>query len=80
MYCFTFRSITAAQQAQQRLQRIGIKASMIRTPSELRSHGCGYCLRTASLYPSQEILRQGEKSYQKCFERLPEGVWQEVAE
>ncbi len=80
MYCFTFRSITAAQQAQQRLQAAGIKTTMIRTPTELRSHGCGYCLRTQSLLPAQAILQQGEKRYQKCFERSSEGVWQEVAE
>ena len=44
-YYFTFRSVTAAMQGRQLLQRGGITAAAVRTPMELRQQGCGYSLR-----------------------------------
>lgn len=79
-YCFTFRSITSAMQAQTLLKQAGIQAALMRTPSELRTHGCGYCLSVGekSYFASESILMQGEKRYQKSYRRTEHGSWQEV--
>ncbi len=43
-YCFTFRSVTAAQQGMGVLLRYGIRCELTRTPKSLSSYGCGYAL------------------------------------
>lgn len=43
-YCFTFRSVTAAQQGMGVLLRHGIRCELTRTPKSLSSYGCGYAL------------------------------------
>ncbi len=77
-YCFTLRSITAAMQAQSKLKNAGIRSDVMRTPSDLRANGCGYCLRIGegSFYAAQSIL---SGDYQKIYRRKDNGNWQEVA-
>ena len=79
-YYFTFRSVTAAMEGQKALERVGIRASMARTPMQLRNQGCGYSLKVTetSYAATVAILSKGERRYQKCYERLASGQWQEV--
>lgn len=77
-YYFTFRSVTAAMEGQKKLERVGIRASMVRTPIGLREQGCGYSLRVSAYAAAEAILSQGEKHYQKCYRRSTDGKWQEV--
>ena len=76
-YCFTLRSITAAMQAQTKLKQAGIRADVIRTPSNLRTRGCGYCLRVGeeSFRAAQSIL---SGAYQKLYQKDERGDWREV--
>ncbi len=77
-YYFTFRSVTAAMEAQKELERVGIRAVTVRTPLGLRERGCGYSLRTSGYAAAEAILSQGTKRYQKCYRRSKDGQWQEV--
>ena len=78
-YCFTVRSITDAMQAQELLKQAGIRASMLRAPSSLRTNGCGYCLQVGqeSCLAAESILSKDRKRYQKLY-RLDGGTWQEM--
>lgn len=80
-YYFTFRSVTAAMQAQKKLSAAAIRTGMMRTPSQLRKQGCGYSLRVAegSFAAARAILMHGEQSFQKCYRREENGAWQEVS-
>ena len=44
---YTFRSLTAAQQAAMLLRRFGIAASVVRTPEFAATKGCGYAVKVA---------------------------------
>ena len=77
-YCFTLRSITAAMQAQSKLKQAGIRADVMRTPSNLRTNGCGYCLRVGDeSFPAAQSILSG--TYQRIFKRDDRGSWQEAA-
>lgn len=80
-YYFTFRSVTVAMQAQKKLGNAALRATMMRTPTELRKQGCGYSLRVAegSFAAARAILMHGEQSFQKCYRREDNGAWQEVS-
>ena len=78
-YYFTFRSVTAAMQGRQLLQRGGITAAAVRTPMELRQQGCGYSLRVSErVYPrAKALLDRGGAAYRRIYRRQGDG-WQEV--
>lgn len=80
-YYFTFRSVTAAMQAQKKLSDAAIRAAMMRTPTQLRKQGCGYSLRVSeeAFAAARAILLHGGQSFQKCYRRDDGGAWQEVA-
>ena len=75
-YCFTLRSITAAMQAQAKLNQAGIRSMLRRAPAALRTNGCGYCLLVdrQSFLAAEGVLPGN--SYQKIFRH--DGTWQEV--
>lgn len=75
-YCFTFRSITAAMQAQTKLKQAGIGSVLRRAPAALRTNGCGYCLlvERESFQAAESVLP--DHGYQKIFRH--DGTWQEV--
>ncbi len=77
-YYFTFRSITAAMQAEGVLAARGIESMPIRSPAPLRQKGCGYSLRVIGAAPEQlrSILSRG--AYQKLY-RKEKGQWREVS-
>ena len=74
-YCFSFRSVTAAQRGLHALAGAGIPASMTRTPVQLAKNGCGYCLRLSGRYAAsaaallqgvQGIWRYTESGYEEA--------------
>ncbi len=78
-YYFTFRSVTAAMQGRQLLQKGGLTAAAVRTPMELRQQGCGYSLRVAGRIASHvraELDRAGIP-YRRVYRR-ENGQWREV--
>lgn len=69
MDCFTFRSITPAQQAERVLCRGGVPVGLQRTPRRMEQQGCGYCLRTraADRELAMALLQQADIRYQKLY-------------
>lgn len=45
MFLFMSKSLTYAQRSARVLERRGISAIVMRSPRELSSGGCGYCVR-----------------------------------
>ncbi len=74
----TFRSVTFAQKAQNRLSRAGIDTQLGRTPQGLSDRGCSYCLRLReqAVYRAVELLRQEEFPFQRLFASVA-GRWEE---
>ena len=79
-YYFTFRSMTAAQQAAAALNKSEIFASLLRAPRALSSMGCGYAVRVAfqSGPSAAAILHKSGVSYIKSFQMDISGYWKEV--
>lgn len=75
-YLITFRSITFAQRGQAALNKVGIKGSLRRTPRELSSRGCGYCLAIegGQALAAAEILRQQGIDFGKVYAKTPSGM------
>ena len=78
-YYFTFRSVTAAMEGQEALQKTGIRCGMVRTPAPLRKNGCGYCLYVsrAGFSMGEAILRRSRIPYERIFRRTEDG-WKEL--
>lgn len=77
IYYYTFRSMTAAMNAAEKLRGRGITAPPVRTPEPLRKRGCGYCIpvpeqRAGDPY---RVLSPGE--YEKLY-RYRDGQWKEM--
>ena len=68
-YLITFRSITFAQKAEAVLHRANIDCQMRRTPRELSTQGCGYCLyiRGSDALAAVELLRDREITFGKVY-------------
>ena len=80
-YFFTFRSVTAAMEAKELLEKSGIKTVLSRTPKSLKQQGCGYSLRlrAESPKPAIGILEREGASYQRLYRRDEAEQWREVA-
>ena len=69
-WCYiTFRSITPAQRGEAVLQRIGIRATLRRTPSWMAEQGCGYCLvvRPKEAVRGMGALKSGQVPFRKLY-------------
>lgn len=79
-YYFTFRSMTAAQQAVMELKKSGLFASLLRAPRALSSMGCGYAVRVAFQNGSAAalVLRHASVAFTKTFQADKSGGWREV--
>lgn len=79
-YYFTFRSMTAAQQAVAELNKSGLSAYLLRAPRALSSMGCGYAVRIAfqNGQMAASVLRKSGVSFTKCFQMGASGAWKEV--
>lgn len=76
----TFRSVTAAMNALQRLRRAFFSAELRRAPRMGNSGGCGYALRLSEKDAADAlaILRREGYSFGKLLRRNERGAWTEV--
>lgn len=76
-YCFTFRSITRAQSASRRLDALGIRHTLRRTPKSVSPNGCGYCLRVGEreFGPARAQL----VGYQAIYLQTASGAMEELS-
>ncbi len=79
-YYFTFRSMTAAQQAVMELNKSGLFASLLRAPRALSSMGCGYAVRVSLQNGTAAalVLRKAGIIFAKTFQMDASGVWREA--
>ncbi len=81
MYDFliTFRSVTYAQRGEKVLRGSGIDCLLRRTPRELSSRGCGYCLavRGRDAMAAAALLRENGVDYGKVYGPGPQGRMEE---
>ena len=77
-YYYTFRSMTAAMKAVEKLKKQGVQVLPVRSPEHLRTRGCGYCIPLTEdrYHRVSGTLRPGE--YEKLY-RLREGHWEELS-
>ena len=80
-YFFTFRSVTAAMDAKELLEKSGIKAVLSRTPKSLKQQGCGYSLRLRVESPmtAKRILEGERANYQRIYRKDELEQWRKVA-
>lgn len=66
-FYFTFRSMTAAQQAALTLLQFSVDAEFVRAPRQFSQMGCGYAVRTRheDAYRAGMILRQQGISFER---------------
>lgn len=79
-YCIlTFRSVTFAQRGESALRKAGIDCSLIRTPKNLSSRGCGYSLRLKERDANEAVERlHGDGiAFGKLYTVHPDGTAQE---
>ncbi len=79
-YYFTFRSMTAAQQAAMELNESGYFAALLRAPKALAGKGCGYAVRISLQNGSAaaSILRNAGIFFEKVFRMDVSGLWREA--
>ena len=78
-WLITFRSVTFAQKAQNRLRRAGIDSTIQRTPTGLSERGCSYCLtlRAWDVSEAAQLLRDNDLAFGKSFRKREDGRWEE---
>ncbi len=78
--CFTFRSLTAAQQGLQVCLAAGLPVHLARTPSQLAKLGCGYALfvPASSFQRTAWELRLANVPFSHGFRRRG-SRWEEAA-
>ena len=70
MYLITMRSVTSANKCKRCLNRAGFWCNLRRTPQQISSCGCGYCIEIDSRN-LQNIMRLLERNY------IPyESIWE----
>ncbi len=81
-YCFSFRSVTRATQASHLLKAARVRHTMQRTPTQLRTNGCGYCIgvEQRNFSEARQILQSEEYGSQRIYRRDESGQWQEMTE
>lgn len=81
MYLFMSKSLTYAQRSARVLERRGIGAVVMRSPRELSSGGCGYCVRVAGKHYAQawDILRAAALEPGRVFRAEPDGYTEVTA-
>ena len=74
-YIITCRSLTYAQRAARAVQREGVYASLMRTPTGLSKNGCGYGVRVRErdLARARSIITGAGVAVQGVFELGAQG-------
>ncbi len=60
-YYIAFSSITHAMKAEKQAKLLGVRCSIVRTPSALGVGGCGYSLKIKSSEPAKTLLKEIER-------------------
>ena len=79
-YLFLYRSLTYAQWAAAALERVGISAYLVRTPSSLSGQGCGYSLKLSVRdgFDGMATLRNHGRPPRRVY-LSEDGLYREVA-
>lgn len=79
-YYFTFRSMTRAQLAVQRLNGRGIGAVLVRIPKSIAAMGCGYAVRVqkSDAYLTSAALHAAGIGFERVFGVNYDGEAKEV--
>jgi len=80
-FYFTFRSVTAAQQAEKIITESGLRGTLLRTPKILSAKGCGYAVRVPASHGKSvtELLRRHGISHQGIYRVFQNGKTEAVA-
>lgn len=81
-YEFTFRSLTAAQQARNVLATGGIGAELLRAPQAIARQGCAFVLRVwaGNGARAADLLRAWQTRFLRVFRVYENGDVEEAAE
>ncbi len=81
MYLFMCKSLTYAQRSARLLERKGISAFIMRSPRDLSSGGCGYCVRVAERHRLRalELLRGAGLAPLRIYRAEPDGYTEVTA-
>ena len=81
-YLIMCRSVTIAQRTARRLERAGLRCSVIRAPYSLSDDGCGYCVKlSGSIYKRAMTLLNGtELQPRRVFRAVGQGSYEEVVD
>ena len=79
-YLLVCRSLTYAQRTAKALERAGITAIVMRTPGEIATEGCGYCVKIPERRLSETLvmLKNHELSPSRIYMMLSNGHLTEV--
>ena len=79
-YLLVCRSLTYAQRTARALERAGIGAMVVRTPGNIQTHGCGYCVKIPEKRLSETLvtLKRHELSPSKIYMMYSDGRATEV--
>lgn len=79
-YFFTFRSLTAAQQARNILYTAGIGSELLRAPKSVASQGCGFVLLIAAqdAVPAADLLRAWRARFLRILRVYENGQTEEA--
>ena len=79
-YLITCRSLTYAQRAARVLERMGITATIMRTPKGLSAEGCSYCVKVSERRGALAltILQETDTRISRVFLLYPNGETHEV--
>lgn len=79
-YLLVCRSLTYAQRTAKALERAGIAAIVTRTPGEIASEGCGYCVKIPERRLSETLvlLKNHELSPSRIYMIYSDGRLTEV--
>jgi membrane-associated PAP2 superfamily phosphatase len=79
-YYIMCRSVTSAQRCARLLERAVIRASVVKAPKALTSHGCGYALRLrGKLDEAVSLLRKNAMPIGKIYAVGADGEYREVS-
>lgn len=79
-YLIVCRSLTFAQRTAAALERAGIGAHILRTPSQIAERGCSYSVKLSQKNLSQAlvVLKRVDLTPRQIFITEPDGSYREV--
>jgi NADH/NAD ratio-sensing transcriptional regulator Rex len=79
-YLLICRSLTYAQRTARALEKAGIAAMVVRTPGNIHTQGCGYCVKIPEKRLSEALvtLKRHELSPSKIYMMYSDGRATEV--